>query len=189
MRGFMKRSYSAILVTLFALNACAHPVSDDLQAQFEKELSGQASATEALRRWCDVRGIASPPKIVAQQVTGKPFDPPADIRSRLGVLDGEPIAYRHVRLMCGEKMLSQAHNWYVPARLTAEMNRQLAETDTPFGKVVSSLGFKRTTIATSRKGDPACPKDTILANRALLILPSGQGLSLVIECYAPANLR
>ena len=70
-----------------------------------------------------------------------------DGRRLLGVPPGEPVRYRHVRLVCGDKLLSEADNWYVPARLTPEMNRLLDETDTPFGRVIRDLNFRRETLS------------------------------------------
>ena len=189
MHHHMKRFSAAVLTILLALNACAHPRQQGLQGQFEKGLAAQASATEALRLWCDTRGLAKPAQIIAEIVPGRQFAPPEDIHNLLDVPVSEPLGYRHVKLICGDRVLSQAHNWYVPSRLTAEMNRQLAETDTPFGRVVSSLGFKRRGIASTRQRDPACPKGTILANRAILTLPDGRGLAMVVECYTDVNLR
>jgi hypothetical protein len=72
---------------------------------------------------------------------------PADLRARLAVDEHEPLRYRHVQLTCGEHVLSEADNWYVPARLTAEMNQQLDGSDEPFGKVVRPLGFQRRTLS------------------------------------------
>ena len=37
-----------------------------------------------------------------------------------GIGPDEPVAYRHVRLRCGDHVLSEADNWYVPSRLTPE---------------------------------------------------------------------
>jgi hypothetical protein len=115
--------------------------------------------------------------------------PPSNIRQLLKVPAGDPLAYRHVQLMCGDRLLSQAHNWYVPSRLSAQMNRQLAQTDFPFGKVISSIGFSRHPVTSTRGRDPACPAGTILANRAVLKHPDGRGLAMVVECYTTANLR
>jgi hypothetical protein len=67
------------------------------------------------------------------------------------------------------------------------MNQQLATTNIPFGKVVATLNFRRETLAASPHA-AGCPKDTILAHRALLRLPDGAPLALLIECYLPANL-
>ena len=54
----------------------------------------------------------------------------------------------HVQLTCGAHVLSDAENWYLPARLTADMNRRLEETEAPFGRVVAPLGFHRRTLET-----------------------------------------
>lgn len=168
---------------------CTHRQTDADHAAFEANLAAHASATEALRQWCELRGIASPAEIVAVQVAGADQPPPAGIHSQLGVPADEPLGYRHVRLTCGNHILSDAHNWYVPARLTAEMNHQLAETQMPFGRVAASLKFTREPLASARRGDPACPAGAISTHRALLRLPDGQPLALVEECYTEANLR
>lgn len=155
---------------------------------FKANLAARPSATESLRIWCERQNIARPAEIVAHSVGGRPPVPPRAVRTLLGVTDKEALAYRHVQLACGDIILSKAHNWYVPGRLSATMNRQLRETDMPFGKVVSTLGFRRHSLSSSDRGDRACPRDTVLANRALLQLPDGSGLAVVIECYTAANL-
>lgn len=99
------------------------------------------------------------------------------------------MAYRHVRLSCGASVLSVAHNWYVPSRLSPDMNEALETSDTPFGKVVAPLRFTRERLASERGPAEGCPKDTILSHRAVLRLPDGRPLSLVVECYTRANLR
>lgn len=101
----------------------------------------------------------------------------------------EPLGYRHVELRCGDVVLSVAHNWYVPARLTPGMNRTLGISDTPFGRVAMPLGFTRRRLAEKRGPLPGCPLDTVLANRAVLELPDGRPLSALTECYTRANLR
>jgi chorismate-pyruvate lyase len=110
------------------------------------------------------------------------------LRTALGVSEDDVLGYRHVQLVCGDAVLSQAHNWYVPARLTAAMNEQLDQTDLPFGRVAASLGFTREAIASARRGDPACPAGAISTHRALLRLPDGAPLAMVVECYLEANL-
>ena len=60
-------------------------------------------------------------------------------RRRLQVRDREAVKYRRVQLQCGERVLSEAENWYVPGRLTAKMNRLLETTDTPFGRAIAAL--------------------------------------------------
>jgi chorismate-pyruvate lyase len=39
---------------------------------------------------------------------------------------GQKVRYRRVQLMCDDHVLSIAENWYVPARLSAQMSKLLA---------------------------------------------------------------
>lgn len=105
------------------------------------------SATKALEHWCGVHAMAADPKIHAELLRGedKPLDETQ--RRRLAITSDETVKYRHVRLTCGDRVLSDADNWYVPSRLTPEMNRLLDATDTPFGKAVAALNFTRETFA------------------------------------------
>lgn len=156
---------------------------------FEANLASHASATQALRLWCEQRGIAKDATIRVEFQPGKDAAEPADLRQLLALGQDEQPGYRHVRLICGDVVLSEAHNWYVPARLTPAMNAELASTDHPFGKVAGALNFSREPLASARSGDPACPAGAISTHRALLRLPNGQPLALVAECYTEANLR
>lgn len=112
------------------------------------EILGARSATLVLEKWCRDHELAgsAEAKIVAQAVKGadKPITP--EQRQRLQIAADEPVRFRHVQLTCGTRILSEADNWYVPSRLTEEMNRQLDETDTPFGKVVRALEPYRQTF-------------------------------------------
>lgn len=177
-----------LAVVSTSLAGCAHTQQDRVLSAFEANLAANASATEALRLWCEARGIASPARIRAELVRGSDEAPPPGLRDALGVSAEEPLGYRHVKLICGDVVLSQAHNWFVPARLSAEVNRQLEATDTPFGKVAASLAFTREPIASARRGDPGCPAGAISTHRALLRLPDGRGLAMVVECYTEGNL-
>lgn len=108
-------------------------------------LLSNASATLTLDRWCAAHKLAPEgSKIEAQRVSGQ--DKPADerIRELLTAGPGDLIAYRHVRLVCGDRVLSDADNWYVPAKLTAAMNQALNTSDIAFGRAVQALNFTRT---------------------------------------------
>ncbi len=111
------------------------------------ELLGSRSATRTLESWCAVHRMAAQPALVAVRVAD--VDKPATDaqRRRLQVGPSEPLKYRRVRLTCGDHVLSEADNWYVPARLTPAMNRTLETTDVPFGRVVASLEPTRQTFA------------------------------------------
>lgn len=121
------------------------------------EILASSSATRALEHWCQVHAMAPDPKVHAELVRGDdvPLDDAA--RKRLG-LAAEPVKYRRVRLTCGGHVLSEADNWYVPSRLTPEMNHVLETTDTPFGKAVAALRFTRQTFAVDGVWSPL-PED------------------------------
>jgi chorismate-pyruvate lyase len=111
------------------------------------ELLASNSATLTLERWCKAHTLAEPALIVARRIPDSEKTPTVAQRTNLQVGAEEPIRYRRVELRCGSKLLSVADNWYVPARLTAEMNHLLDTTETPFGKVVQSLHPDRHTLA------------------------------------------
>jgi hypothetical protein len=165
--------------------ACAGPIS---LAGFEQTLASNHSATEALTQWCRARGMANPPQIVAQTVKSEMVTPDAAIRTQLAIDDSEPVRFRQVHLLCGDVVLSIADNWYVPARLTPEMNHMLESSLVPFGRVVAPLGYIREQLASSHGRAPGCPEGTVLSVRAVLRLPDGRPISAVAECYTAANL-
>src|ERR1700687_6352034 len=113
------------------------------------ELLSHDSATLTLERWCDVHRLASPPRIVASRVPDIDKPPTPEQRRELGVAATDAVRYRRVRLMCGTLVLSEADNWYVPGRLTPEMNKLLDTTDSPFGVVVRALHFQRHTLSST----------------------------------------
>ena len=163
------------------------------------DLLSHDSATETLHRWCESHAMAAPPVIVAHRV--KDQDKPAgpEVRSLLGVGPEAPVRYRHVELACGPHVLSEADNWYLPGRLTAEMNMRLDTSDEPFGAVVRSLNFHRRTLDAKVlfKAEPESwtldsaghPGPTpgvparVLRHRAVLETPDGHPFSLVVETY------
>lgn len=167
-----------------ALAACTPTVR-----RFETVLAAHDSATQALTEWCALRGMAPVPQIRAIADRSMIEPPSAATRKVLGIGPEEPVAFRHVRLVCGDQVLSVAKNWYVPARLSADMNRMLESTDTPFGKVVAALDFRRERLASRRGHADACPPDTVLAQQAVLRLADGRAISMVVECYTPAILK
>lgn len=170
---------------LLALSGCTNA---DLP-RFETVLAANDSATAALGQWCEDRNIAQPPVIRALADRGASSAPSPAVLATLGVSSHTQVAYRHVRLACGNTVLSVAHNWYVPARLTSEMNQTLQTTETPFGKVVAPLGFRRERLTSQRGRAAECPAVTVLSHRAVLRVAGGNAISLVVECYTKANLK
>ena len=104
------------------------------------------SATRTLEAWCGEHRMAADPKIVAVRVTNVAKEPSAEQLQRLDVRDASEVRYRRVELRCGAHVFSEADNWYVPSRLTPEMNALLETTETPFGKAVQSLRPYRRTL-------------------------------------------
>jgi hypothetical protein len=75
------------------------------------ELLSHDRATLTLDRWCAAHRLASPAHIVAERVDGA-YQAPTDAqRQLLGVSATEPVRYRRVRLICGDRVLSEADNW------------------------------------------------------------------------------
>lgn len=169
------------------LSGCAGPQARRLR-RFEATLAANDSATRALEQWCAVERLGDPPDVTAEVLDTAPPREPADVRSLLGVGAKTPLGYRHVRLSCQGATLSLAHNWYVPDRLTPDMNRALAASHVPFGKVAAPLGYRRERLSSRRGPGRDCPTGTILSHRALLRLPDGRALALLVECYTAANL-
>jgi chorismate-pyruvate lyase len=172
------------------------------------DLLSHDSATQTLERWCADHRLAAPATVVAARVAGADTPATDEQRRELGVGADEPVRYRRVKLMCGQLVLSEADNWYVPSRLTADMNRLLDTTDTPFGRAVQALHFHRHTLsatllwqplaagwemnpdaaapgtgATTGAGELIAPPG-VLQHRALLSLPDGTPVSEVVETYS-----
>jgi hypothetical protein len=145
--------------------------------------------------------LADPPRIIAERVNDvvKPASP--EVRAALDVKPDDPLGYRRVRLKCGDHVLSEADNWYVPARMTPEMNHVLDTTNTPFGKAVAALHFRRHTlsadllwrpvpegwemsaVAAQDEKEPLAIPDHVLEHRAVLSTPDGAPVSEVVETY------
>lgn len=154
-----RRTAAVVLAVALVLSACTRPTDPTAgQLALERSLTAYAtagllngrllasrSATATLEAWCREHGLADPPTVVATRVNQNEKPPTEQQRAELQVGPDEPVRYRSVLLSCGERQLSHAENWYVPSRLTPEMNHALDTTNTPFGKVVAPLQPTRTT--------------------------------------------
>jgi hypothetical protein len=164
------------------------------------DLLGHPSATLTLERWCGAHHLASPARVVARRVRGQEKPLPPAFRELLAIDADEPVRYRRVQLACGDHVLSEADNWYLPNRLSAAMNRQLDDTDTPFGKVVQPLHFRRRTLSAELLWSPlpaggATPATAVpgagtlaiphavLQHRALLYDSANRPFSALVETY------
>lgn len=156
------------------------------------EVLASRSATSTLESWCRDHRLASEPRIRAEAVAGVAKTAPVEVRERLQVGAGEVVKYRRVRLRCGERVLSEADNWYVPRRLTAEMNRVLESTDTPFGRAVQGLEPYRRTYSMKVLWSPLPGTETggaleipeaLFEHRAVLYTRKHRPFSEVVEVY------
>lgn len=134
------------------------------------ELTGGSLVTEVLER----RAGGS---IRAEVVDGCPAPTP-DTLARLSVAPDALVACRSVRLLRGDRLLSEAYNWFVPSRLTPAMQATLTNSDRPFGAVIAALSPRREALACDHLvGDP------VLAIRALVRSGDGHPLAEVYERY------
>jgi hypothetical protein len=199
-----------LLTTVIASAAEPAPWPDSFVGRLEAltlleslnaDLLAHDSATLTLERWCADHRQADPARILAERVSGADKPASAAVREALNVKPDEPLGYRRVRLKCGDHVLSEADNWYVPARLTPEMNHVLETTDTPFGKAVAALHFRRHTLSADllwrplpkrwEMGATPAPReagaltipDHVLEHRAILSTQDGKPFSEVVETY------
>jgi chorismate-pyruvate lyase len=164
--------------------------ADDHAAAYAsaRELSARIlqahSATAVLEQWCAERGMAAIPKLVADVTRKDHARVPATIRRQLMVDANEPVAYRHVRLRCGDHILSDAENWFVPSRLTPVMMNQLEASDASFGTIVRDLHPTRKTFSARMlwSGRGQTPH-RLFRHRALLLDERNIPFSKVSETY------
>jgi hypothetical protein len=196
--GFTPPSWEDHFLTRVELLAVIETLNADLLSH--------PSATLTLERWCADHNLASPAKVVARLDRGAEKLLNDDDKKRLALTPDDRLRYRHVQLVCGEKLLSEADNWYVENRLSAEMNRLLDETDTPFGRAAAGLNFRRETISAellwrplpehweSLPATPSVPgthieaPHHILQHKAILRTSSNLPFSLVVETYTSGAL-
>jgi chorismate-pyruvate lyase len=164
-------------------------------------LLASKSATQTLQAWCEDHEMAAVPKMIALRDPKAFKEASEEVRALLKVSDAEPVLYRRVQLVCGEHVLSQADNWYVPSRLTDDMNLVLMQTNTPFGRAVRQLNFHRQTERSALLWNPL-PKNweqkklspnqefvdlkipkLVLQHQAILITDKNIPFSVVIETY------
>jgi hypothetical protein len=166
------------------------------------EVLASRSATTTLEAWCAAHHLAAEPRLVAHRLAVADKSPTGGQRQALGVDPAEPVRYRQVELRCGEHVLSVAENWYVPSRLTADMNAALETTETPFGKVIQPLGPTRQPLSATLLWSPLpagwetrpLPRDAgpglaialppaLFEHRAIVRDRDGRALALVVETY------
>jgi chorismate-pyruvate lyase len=103
------------------------------------------------------------------------------LRERLRLSTGERLRHRAVRLVAGEKILSQAELWYVADRLPADRLQLLETGNVPFGRIMQPVGLKRLVLMARI----CAPEEAAsLVHRALLTTPAGVPVAEVYERYS-----
>lgn len=116
-------------------------------AAFRDRLREAASATGLLQTWCEARGIGEG-SVRALRHPGPAEPLPAEATHML-LPPGAPhhVRHRRVTLLRGAAGLSDCDIWWLPSRLTPEMQAALDSTDRPFGTVVEALRPTRRVLA------------------------------------------
>jgi len=159
-------------------------LAQDLSA-LRAALIGGESATAALDGWCATHRAVPPGSVRAVKLAVETVRGDAALRARLQLRPGETIVRRTVALDCAGKALSRADLWYVPQRLPAPMQATLAQSDTPFGRAIRTLNFRRQILETS----PIAQPPIVFTQTALLRLPGDRPLALTKEAYTGELLR
>jgi hypothetical protein len=141
-----------------------------------------ATATETLLAWCDEHSFSEGAITVNIRQRFSPAVVPDDVLPALKLDPWEGISYRHVQLMRGSLRLAAAENWFVPQRLTADMNEALIRTHVPFGRVVAPLHPFRRTLAAHLPSH----SEIILVHKAVILSKVGTALAYVKESYFSA---
>lgn len=150
---------------------------------FEARLETHASATAVLQTWCDAHAPGT--RIVARQVQRRSVPPPPEVRQALAIVSGKTVRYRRVQLLCGNRVLSNADNWYLPGILNGAMNAKLEHSQTPFGVAVAALHFRRHNLKTVFLPPGG---GNVLRHSAILVTDKGVPFSFVVETYTKAIL-
>ncbi len=164
-------------------------------ARFEAALRGSGSATAMLTRWIAGRIGRDDVSLTAHVRSIVPGALSPAMLERLEVRDARDVAYRRVWLTDAGRVYSIAENWYVPARLSPEMNARLTTDAAPFGRVVEPLEPVRETLfsqwlwspASDGEGEgdgvPARMPPAMLRHAALVRAQSGATICEVNELY------
>jgi hypothetical protein len=187
-------AFEAKRLSVWPNDAASRQRLQDRIMAFNEELLRNPSATLTLERWCSLSFPGPRHQITAERVLTQAVAPSAACCERLAVRSASMLHYRRVRLCYGSLVLSEADNWYVPARLTDEMNRLLESTDMAFGRVVKPLNYSRRTLSFEQlwspldkpyeqSGSVITVPDAVLTHHALLLLPDGTPISEVAETY------
>ncbi|MGE4410408.1 MAG: hypothetical protein AB7D33_07555 [Sphingobium sp.] len=160
-------------------------------ARFNALLSTSPSATATLIAWVEERSGRDSVSLMARATRrGAVLTPSPVTIAHLEVNGPEAIICRRVRLMDGRRILSDAHNFYVPSRLTERMQALLTDSDIPFGTIIAPLSPRRDTLRVERYWPTDEAPDErqrlparLLRHDAIVRDASGVPLCVVSEVY------
>ncbi|HWF00028.1 MAG TPA: hypothetical protein VG248_09555 [Caulobacteraceae bacterium] len=176
--------------------ASPSPDAEHQLQRLDAQLRAEPSASLVLTTWCRERGLMGPADTLRAIASDQTGPEPASLRRDLRIGPGQSVRRRHVQLLCGEHVVSQADNFYLPGRLTPAMNHDLETTGHPFGIVVRDLHFTRRRLeagtppsaAACLAGKGVGAAGAVLRHRALLTGADGSPFSEVVETYQCAVL-
>lgn len=168
-------------------------------ARICRHIATAPSATLTLEQWMSIEHMRADATVRSLPVAGAGEPASAEQRALLGVDDASEVDFRHVMLTCGDTVLSEARNWYLPGRLTADMRAQLAHGTSSYGRVILPLGPRRESIATDWRWEAQLAEgqtvpmslnadDVAFVHMARVFDGEGQVLALVEERYRYALL-
>jgi len=96
------------------------------------ELLTSDSEQQTLGRWCSSHGLVSNPQISIERVLDAEERPTEAQRKMLATSAKEPIRHRKVQVLCGATVLLEADDWYLPSRVSAQVNALIESTALPF---------------------------------------------------------
>lgn len=147
-------------------------------AALAHELEQRDSATATLQQHCLLPITAH----LLDRHASAPLQ--QDALRALLALPTEQLEIRHVQLLCGKEVWSEAWNLYLPDRLTSDARHRLASGHIPFGKAIGERNFIRQRLNSHFAG---LPLGIGLENRAILRRRTDkQGFSYLIERYTTA---
>jgi hypothetical protein len=111
------------------------------------ELLTSESEKETLARWCVSHRLVSNPQIAIERVLDAEELPTAAQRTMLDTSAKESVRHRKVRVFCGSAVLLEADDWYLPSRVSPQVNALIESTELPLERAVQIAYFRRRTLS------------------------------------------
>lgn len=111
------------------------------------ELLTGDSEKQTLEHWCVSHRLVSNPQIAIERVLDAEELPTEAQRKMLATAEKEPVRHRKVRVRCGSSVLLEADDWYLPSRVSPQVNALLEGTELPLQRAVQIAHFKRRTLS------------------------------------------